>query len=138
MNDSRTVAHRDIVIAGDKKRLLPLLFNRLIRKRKQRLVLLALEIGALEGFEYLISRSILLLKRAEHRIAKSLREIIGVSVRCLHLHIGLIRVHAERNVRRERPRRSRPRKNVRILALHPESGNRGFLLDILVALSHLM
>ena len=57
----------------------------------------------------------------------------------LDLRIVLVRVHAERDVGRERPRRSRPGEEVRIFQpLSLEAHEHGRFLDVLVPLRHLV
>ena len=50
-----------------------------------------------------------------NRIQQCLGHIVRVPVRRLHLCVGLVRIYAERNIARQRPRRCRPDKDISVL-----------------------
>ena len=133
MDDTRTVCQRYIGITYHKKRFLPLFCRPVCGAGIQRLVFLILQVFSYTGFQNLVS--IL----TQYLIAKSVRHVIDASVLFhFYLYILLRRIHTERQVGRQRPRRSRPCQDVRVLVLHLEAHDCRTLLYILVALRHLL
>ena len=138
MNDTGTVGHCNIAVAGYEMRLLMLLCRCLSGTGEQRLILLVFQILSLIALEDLIGGFILRCELAQHLVEQRLRHIIGITVGSLDLHIGFIRVHAERNVGRQCPRCRCPCKKIRILTDALESHDRGTLLYGLIALCDLL
>ena len=127
MYNTGTIGHRNIRITYNIVRFLFQLY------RVKRLVLLEFKILTLISLKDIVGLC------SEHSIRQRSCQIVYI-VLILHfdLDIILIRIHAERNVRRKGPRCRRPRKNVRILPLHLEACDCGTLLDVLISLCHLM
>ena len=131
VDNAGTVGHRDILIRVDKERLFMLARYRFRRTAVERLIGLMLELLAGIARKDFIAL-------AEHLLKQCLREIVGVAVRCLDLHIALVRIDAERDVRGQGPGRRGPGEEVRVFAFHPEADNRGSVLDCLIALCDLV
>ena len=130
VNDARTVLGRDIVVTGDKESLI---LHVLIRKRIERLILAVLKIAALHR-----RKDLTIAPRVrEYAVHQRLGEIVDLAVDA-HLYIGHVRVHAEAEVRWERPRCRRPREEVGILVCRLEAYDCRTLRHILVPLRHLM
>ena len=127
MYDTGTIGHRNIRITYD----IVCLFLHLDRIKC--LVLFEFKIFPLVSLKDIIRLS------SEHGICQCSSQIVYI-VLILHLYFDviLIRIHAERNVRRKGPRSRRPCKEICILTLYLEARDRRTLLDILVALRHLM
>ena len=116
----------------------------------QRLILLVLQLASLIGLKHLVSlylRRIRLAvpalfgwcsKPSEHLIKQCLRHIIGITVGCLYLAVGILRVHAECHIGRKCPRRRGPCEEVGILPDNLETNHSGTLLDRLISLCHLL
>ena len=130
MDDARAVGHGDVVVADDEPRLLVQLADGEV---EQRHILHALERRAGHFRQHLK----LLLR--EHRLHQRLRHDVHAAVLRLKAAVGVGRVHAQRHVRRQRPRGGRPRQQVGVfLALDREAHIGGRFLDRLVALRDLV
>ncbi len=138
MNDACTVCQCNIIVADHIKGFLVLIGDSVCRTLIQRLILLVLQVFALVSFKHLVGLFSLLRKRTKHRIQKSLCHIISISVDTFHLRISLCGIHAESQIRRQSPRRCRPRQDIRILPLCLKPYNGRTLFHVLVALSHLL
>ena len=131
MDNAGTVRHRDILVRVDKESLLVLTRRRFRRTAVERLIGLMLQLLAGVALQNFIAL-------AEHLLKQCLREIVGVAVRCLDLHITLVRVHAEADVRGQGPGRRGPSEEVGIFALDLKAHNCGSVLNRLIALRHLV
>ena len=130
VDDARAVGHGDVVVADDEPRLLVQLADGEV---EQRHILHAFERRAGHFRQHLK----LLLR--EHRLHQRLRHDVHATVLRLKAAVGVGRVHAQRHVRRQRPRGGRPRKQVGVfLALDREAHIGGRFLDRLVALRDLV
>ena len=138
MNHASTVCQRYIVVAGHIERLLVLIRDPVRRTLIQRLILLIFQVLSLAGLKYLVCCLAFLRQRPEHRIQKRFRHVISIAVHTLHLSVSLNRIHAESQVRRQRPGRRRPCQEIRILILHLETDNGRTFLHILISLRHLL
>ena len=127
MYNTGTIGHRNIRITYNIIRFLFQLY------RVKCLILLEFKILTLISLKDIVGL------RSEHGIRQRSCQIVYI-VLIFHFDfdIILIRIHAERNVRRKGPRCRRPRKNVRLLSLHLEACNCGTFLDVLISLCHLM
>ena len=133
MNYSCTVCQRYIRVAGYKICFLVLLFADANGAVKQRFILLVFQIFSDIGLLHLVG------SLSENSVTECLSQIVDRSVFLhLNLHIGFIRVHAECHVGGQCPGCCGPGQNIGILTLYLKLGDGGFLLHILVALSHLM
>ena len=129
VNDTGAVAHGDVGIADDIVELRALALHGV-----ERLILDVLERLALHRFH----DDRLLFLAAEDGFDQRTRHIVGVALEG-QLHIFVIRVDAQRDVARQRPRGRRPRDEIGVLrALHLEADDRGRLLDGLIALRNLV
>ena len=135
MDDARAVFRRDIAIADHDKGLFIRLFRyRCIRERIERLIFTILEFLALAAGHDLA----LALDPLEDFVHERLSENVVLATH-RDLDVVHIRIHAEREVRGQRPRRRRPCKIVSIvLILGLERDHGGALRHILIALRHLM
>ena len=133
VDDARAVLRRDVVVAEHDERFLARL-HLADGIGIERLVLPALELLALAAREHrALARHVL-----EHFVDERLGEDVFL-LPDLHLHIVDLRIHAEREVRRQRPGRRRPGEIAGIrLALHAELDHRRALRDVLVALRDLV
>ncbi len=138
MDDSSTVRHGDIGVAGHVMGLLALSGSLLPGAGKQRLILPIFQILSPISLQHLVGGLSLFRQTAQNLLQQILRHIIDISVRCLHLHVGLLRVHAQRHVGGQRPGRGGPGKEIGLLPHALKSCHRGALLHRLVALRHLM
>ncbi len=133
MDDARAVLRRDIVVCEDEERFLARL-HLADSVGIERLVLPADELPALAAREHrALARHVL-----EHFVDESLGEDVFL-LPDLHLHIVDLRIHTEREVRRQRPGRRRPGEVAGVgLALHAELNHRRALRDVFVALRDLV
>ena len=124
MHDTRSVRKRDVLGIGYIKRLF---FERTEGVREHRLVF-----GTLVRFAFLSRYDFVFLEKSRH---ESLGEYIILSSGSNIDVIG-VGVHTERDVRRERPGRSRPYEEISILfALYFEFDINGFFFDVFIPLS---
>ena len=137
VNDTGTVCHGYIVIAGDKEAFLVLLFGTFSCAGIKRFVFTAFQILTLISLKDFISRLILCCQSAKYGVKQSLCHIVRITVCSFYLHIGFIRVHAESHVRRKCPGSSRPCKEIRILSYCLETHDCGAFLNRLVPLGNL-
>ena len=134
VDDARAVFRRDVVIAGhDECLLAALVLDLLDSERVERLVLAELEVLALVSLEHLALTLDALKDRVDERLGEDVLLIAD-----LHLDIVDRWVHAERHVRRQRPRRRRPGEERAVVVLGLELDHGRTLRDILVALSDFM
>ena len=138
MDDTGTVRHGNVAVAGYEMSFLVLLLCCLPCTGKKRLILFILQLLSLIGLQDLISRCFFRLKPSKHGIQKRLCQIIGITVCRLHLAIGLIRVHAQRHIGRKCPRGCGPCQKISIFSLHLETHYCRAFLDRLISLGHLM
>ncbi len=144
MYDARAVCHGDIVVGIDKESFLVLLRHRVCGTLIERLIFPVFEIFSFVALQDLVSgfalRILLLVfrQRPENGICKRRGNIIGIAVDALYLHILVVRVDAERDIGRKRPRRCGPCQEICILPLRLEADDGGAVLDLLVALCYLM
>ena len=132
VNHAGTVGQRDIGVADDIVCLFALRGDDVARKVEERLIFLALEVGAAEMLQHFV------IACAEHRVGEGGGEVIGIAVVGLDLDIVVVGVDAERDVGGQRPGRSRPCEDIGVLANHLEAGDCRALLDILIALRNLV
>ena len=129
VDDARTVGQGDIIV-GDDAVALPA--AEADRQVEQRLIFRADERAAVKPAEDL---RIL----AQHGGDQRFRHDVDAVVRGAHAHIRFVGVHAQRNVRGQRPRRGRPREDSDVrLVLQEEARDGGRLLHVLIALRDLM
>ena len=126
VDDAGTVLDGDIGIAHH----VPALLLRGRDHRVQRLVLPVLQVGTLHALQDLVIAS-------QIRLHQRFRHVVGI-IALLHLHIVQVRVHAEADVGRKGPGCGGPCEEVSVLSLHLEADRRGALLDVLIALCHLV
>ena len=130
VDDARAVLGRNVVVADNEERLVLHVFR---CKGVERLVLAVLELAAFHCREdFAIAPRV-----REHAVHQRLGEVIDLAVHT-HLHIGHIRIHAESEVRRQRPRGRRPREEVGILIGSLEAHDCRTLRHILIALRNLV
>ena len=131
MHDARAVSQGDIVV-GDN---IPALFQGLLLRRIQRLVLDAREFPALDGLDAGDRGRVL---SAEHAFHQRLGHHEGLSAQA-EPEVILFLVDAQSHVAGQRPGRGRPGQEIGIiLTLHFEAHVCRVLADLLVALRHLM
>ena len=138
VHDTRTVRHGDVAVAGHEMSLFFLLCRRFPGAGKQRLIFPVFQILPGKGLQNLIGCLSFLRQRTQNLLKQSLRHIIGIAVRRLHLHIGLLRIHAQRHIGGQSPGRGGPCQEISVLANRLEAHNGGALLHRLIALRHLM
>ena len=138
MDNSRTVRHGNIAVAGHIMAFLFLFYGSFSGAGKQRLVFLIFQIFSRVSFKNLIGRLAFLTQLSEHGVKKRLCHVISASVRRFYLRVGFFRVHAQRHVRGQRPRRGCPCQEKSVLAHHFEANHRRAFLYRLIALRHLM
>ena len=146
VHDTGTVGHGDIAVAGHIVGLFPLSCRLLSGAGKEGFILPVLQILPFVSLQHLIGRgafpaSRLLLFRclaSQNLIQQSLGHIIGKTLRRLHLHISLLRVHAQSHVGGQGPGRGGPGKEKGILPHTFKPHHRRALFHGLVALGHLM
>ena len=136
MNDTGTVGHGYITVAGYEMCLFLLLLGGISRTLVQRLVLLVLQILTNIGLQYFVSILALFCKTSQNLVCQCLCNIIGITVGGLHLQVGLLRVHAQCHVGRKSPGGGGPCQEICILALYLETYDSGTLFDCLIALCH--
>ena len=136
MNDTGTVGHGYITVAGYEMCLFLLLFSGISRTLVQRLVLLVLQILTNISLQYFVSILALFCKTSQNLVCQCLCNIIGITVSSLHLQVGLLRIHAQCNVGRKGPGSGGPCQEICILALYLETYDSGALFDCLIALCH--
>ena len=130
VDDARAVFRRDIAIAcHDERLLVRLLCNRCVCKRIERLVLAILEVFALVA----LNDFAVALDTIEDFVDECFGEDVVLAVHA-DFDVIDIRVHAEREVRRQRPRRRRPCEIIRIVVFRLERHHRRALRDVLVSL----
>ena len=143
MNHTSTICQCYIRITGNKERFLILLRCTVISTLIQRLILLVLQVLSFISLkDFIISGSLssarLLRQTAKNRIKQRASHVIYITIRSLYLHILLIRVHAETDIRRQCPRRRRPCQKISILANDLKTNDRRTLLDILISLRNFL
>ena len=129
--DAGTVGHGDIAVTPYEECLAVRLLYGICRALIQRLVFLVLEIPALISLDDLVAAL------AEYLIQQSGRHDIGISVRP-DLGILLVGVDAQTDIARQCPWCRRPCQEIRVLVLDLEADDGGALLELLIALSHLV
>ena len=137
MNDTGTICHGYIVITGNEKAFLMLLFGTFSCAGIKRFVFTAFQILTLISLKNFISRLIICCQSAKYSIEQCLCHIISITVCSLYLHISFIRVHTECHVGRKCPGCSRPRKEISIFAYCLEADDRGAFLNGLIPLGNL-
>ena len=140
MHDAGTVRHGDIAVADHIMGFFALLCGSFSGAGKQRLVFPVFQLCSLKGFQNLIGRHALLLVRqtAQNGIQQGLCHVIRISVCRLYLAVGLLRVHAERQVGGQGPGRGGPGQEVSVLSHSLKAHNGGTLLYGLIPLGHLL
>ena len=140
MNDSSTICHCDIGVTYYIMTLFILFCSRFSCTGKKRFIFAVFKVFSFIGFQYLVSRLsvFFICKLAKHLIQKRLRHIIGITISRLYFYISLLRIHAERNVRRQRPWCCRPCKEIRILTHSLKAYHCGTLLNRFIALCNLV
>ena len=99
MNDTRTVGHCNVAVAGNEVSLHALSCGFLACAFEERLVGAMLKSRTCHLLKNLVSRcAFLSLKSAENLVEKGLRHVVCVAVAGLYLAVGLLGVNAERNV----------------------------------------
>ena len=113
MNDTCSILHSYVTIAGNKVCLLILLFSTFTGTSKQRLVFLIFKLFTLVFFNYFICFfAFFLYKCTEYAVKESLGHVICVAVNCLNLAVNFIWVYTKSNVRRQCPRCCGPSKKI--------------------------
>ena len=146
MDDTCAVRHGDIVVTVDEESLLVLCIHGVLRALVKRLILLVLEVFSLEGlkhniglaFRHLAVRHVLFSGRTEHLVRQRLGDVVCEAIRGLYPDVRILRIDAERDIRRERPWRGRPCEEIGVLVLCLEADDGRAVLDRLVSLCHLM
>ena len=138
MDNAGTVGHGDIGVAGDEECFAMGLKNCVGRALVEGLIFPMLEFGTLVCLQSLIGRLAVLRERSEHGICQGLSQDIGIAVGGLDLHIGLVRVHTEGDIRGQGPGGRGPCQIVEVLVLGLEADDGGPLLQGLIALSHFL
>ena len=138
MYDSGTVGHGYVAVADYIEALLALALRLFAGAGKEGLILLILQILSYIFLQDLIGRLSFFPKAAQHLVKQGLGHIIGIAVRRLHLHISVLRVHAEAHVGGQGPGRGGPCQEISVLALYLKADDRRALLHRLVALGYLM
>ena len=136
MNDTGTVGHGYITVAGYEMCLFLLLLGGISRTLVQRLILLVLQILTNISLQYFVSILAFFCKTSQNLVCQCLCNIIGITVGGLHLQVGLLRVHAQCHVGRKSPGGGGPCQEICILALYLETYDSGTLFDCLIALCH--
>ena len=130
MDDARAVLGRHIVVADDEERLFAHIRG---DKIVERLIPPVLELLALHRREDLTVAP----RAFKYAVHQRLGEVVDLAVDT-HLHIGHLGVHAEPEIRRQRPRCRRPCEEIRILIGSLELDDCRTLRDIFVPLRHLV
>ncbi|MPN51453.1 hypothetical protein SDC9_199099 [bioreactor metagenome] len=132
MNDARAVGERNVIVGND----IPALFIGIDGKIKQRLVI--------KPDKFLSFKGVKLVRAfTQHAFAQRFGHNVFFTVQFIKA-ICFLGVYAERDVTRQRPRRRRPREQVRFIvraaqvADHFELDEYGRLLNKLIALGNLM
>ena len=136
MNDTGTIGHGYIIIAGHEMCLFLLLLSGISRTLVQRLILLVLQILTNISLQYFVSCFTFFCQAAQYLVCQCLCNIIGITVSSLHLQVGLLRIHAQCHVGRKGPGSCGPCQEICILALYLETYDSGALFDCLIALCH--
>ena len=130
VNDARTVLRGDVVVAGHEERLVTHILR---RKGIERLVPAVLKLASLHRRKLLA----LAPRVVEYAVRESFSKIIDLAADA-QFDVCYIWVHAEGEVRRERPRGRRPCEEIGVLVRRFELHNGRALGDILVSLRHLV
>ena len=138
MYHSGTICQRNISVTCHIECFLVLLCSSVRSTLVERLILLAFQVCSLVCLQDLVCRFSFFAQLSENSVKQRARHIVGVSVCRLDFRVILVRVHAERKVRRQRPRRSGPCENICIFVFHLKSYDCRALFYILVALSHFL
>ena len=136
MNDTGTIGHGYITVAGYEMCIFLLLLSGISGTLVQRLILLVLQILTYIGLQYFVSILSFFCQTAQYLVCQCLCNIIGITVGGLHLQVGLLRVHAQCHVGRKGPGSGGPCQEISILALYLETHDGGTLLDCLITLCH--
>ena len=136
VDDTGTVIHGDVGVAGDEEALLALFVGEGLLEVIKRLVLFVFEVLAHVGLEDFVSGFAVFGESAEHGVCKGLGDVVSVTVRRLDLDVGVGRAHAERNVGGQGPGRRGPCEEVCVFIFDLEADDGGTFLDVLVALRH--
>ena len=136
--DAGTVGIRYIVVCHHEMCLLVLLLRFLRGARIERLILCADEVCALIGLQHLIGLLPLLCERSEHLVQKRGAEHIGLTVCRLYLGVLQRRMHAECGIAGQGPGCGGPCQEGEIAVLRPEAYDGGALIQLLIALCHLV
>ena len=134
VNYTCTVGHGNVIIAGNVKAFLMLLFGAHARALVKRLVFFIFEVGALVSFENFVSGLALFGKLAENAVEQSLSHDIGIAVGSLYAAVSFVGVYTESHVGRKSPRGGRPSEEVSVLALYLKSYDSRALFNGLIAL----
>src|SRR5699024_6144838 len=81
----------------------------------ERLIFLAFQLCSFVRLQNFVCRFSFFAQFSENCVKQRARHIVGISVCCLYFRVILVRVHTEREVGRQRPRRSGPCKDVCVL-----------------------
>ena len=138
MNDTSTVTHGNIIIAYYIMCFFLLLCSGFSGTFPERLIFFVFQICSFICFQNLVSLFILFGKLAKNPVQKSFRHIISISVCCLYLTVGLIRVYAERQVGRKRPWCGCPCQEIRILSYNLKTDDGRTFFYSLIALGNLL
>ena len=136
VDDTGTVIHGDVGVAGDEEALLALFVGEGLLEVVERLVLFVFEVLAHIGLEDFISGFAVFGESAEHGVREGLGDVVRVTVRRLDLDVGVGRAHAESDVGGQGPGRRGPCEEVCVLIFDLEADDGGTFLDVLVALRH--
>ena len=125
MNHARTIGQGNVVIAHYIECLLVLSLTDGCGTVEKRLIFFVFQILSRVSLNNFVGRAAAFLVRQipKNCVKKSLGHIIGISICCLHLSVGLNRVHAQAHIAGKGPGRGGPCQNIGILPLHLESGN---------------
>ena len=143
MNDSSTIGHCDISIAGHKEAFLALLICQFLCTGIKRLIFFAFKILSLVGFKHFVGfLSCLFIlfgkKWRKHLVCQCLCQIIRITIYCFYLDISIIRVYTKCHVTWQCPRSCRPCQEISIFIHNLKTNNCGFFFYQFIALCHLL
>ena len=138
MDNSRTVCQRYIIVASYIKCFLMLVRYTVSRTLVKRLIFLILQLLARISLKYFIGSLPVFCQRGKNRVKKRLGHVISIAVNTFYFCVCLFRIHAKTQVRRQRPRRSRPSQKIRIFPCCLKPDNCRTFLHILIPLRHFL
>ncbi len=146
MNHARTVCQCDICVASNIICLFMLLLTNIHRIIKERFIFFVFQLFSRISFQDFIgfygslARLFIFLfsKLSKYAVKQSLRHIISVAVSGLHFGIGFSRIDAERHVRRQRPRRRGPCKDISVFVFYLKPCHGRTFLNVFIPLCNFM